>query len=214
MTDSLLRILIADDHPIVLQGLFDLIEAEADLLVAGQAESGDRVLDLLSQNDYDVILLDIAMPGKNGLDTLDAIHQLKPSQPVLIYSHYPEALYAAIAMRAGANGFISKGAAPDELLAAVRNVARGNHYLCPSLLESLINAEAVSADGETPSSLTNREFQIFYKLARGESLQSIAETLGLSVKTISSYRSNILQKLHLDSNADLIRYAVSSGLVQ
>lgn len=189
------RILVADSHPIVRLGVADSIHTEPDLKVTGEAASGDEVISLLRKHQYDVILLDIAMPGKkNGLDTLHAIRQIEPAPAVLIFSEYPESLYAISMLRAGAKGFISKSDPPAALTGAIRRVASGNHYLSDATLNQLVSQVTLSSDRPMHETLSAREFQIFYRIAIGQDPMQIAKELNLSAKTVSSYRSGILQK--------------------
>lgn len=208
-----IRILIADDHEIVRAGFAQFITEQGDMEVAGEAATGDEVIAKVRAAEYDVVLLDISMPDKNGIDCLRIIRQSKPDLPILILSGYPEAHYAVNMLRSGANGYISKNAPPEELIRAIRIVARGKRYLSETA------ADLVSAELERPNdkklheTLSEREFQIFRKLAAGQSPTHIAGELNLSVKTVSTYRSRVLEKMNLKTNADLTYYAIKNALL-
>ncbi len=207
------RVLVADDHPIVRQGLKQILAETADILVADEAGDGLTVLDLVAKNSYDVVLLDISMPRAGGLDILKELKALRPKLPVLVLSMHPEEQYAVRALKLGASGYLTKGSAPDELVAAIRRVSQGRKYVTSSLAEKL--ADQLETDGERPlhERLSVREYQIMCLLASGKTVSEIAADLSLSVKTISTYRSRILEKMHLANNAQLIHYAISNGLV-
>lgn len=208
-----MRILIADDHAIVREGLKRILGTAPDPVAIGEARDGAEVVERVRNEKWDVVLLDIAMPGKNGLDALKQIRALSPSLPVLVLSVYPEDQYAVRVLRAGAAGYLTKESAPDELLAAVRKVARGGRYISATLAEQL--AGELGADrGELPHErLSDREFQVLRLIASGMTLTQIAEELPLSVKTVSTYRSRILEKMRLRNNAELTHYAIRNGLV-
>ncbi len=208
-----IRILIADDHDIVRAGFAQFITDQGDMQVAGEAATGDEVIAKVRSEDFDVVLLDISMPQKNGIDCLRIIRQSKPALPILILSGYPEEHYAVNMLRSGANGYISKNAPPEELIRAIRIVARGKRYLSETA------ADLVSAELDRPTDkklhemLSEREFQIFRKLAAGQSPTQIANELNLSVKTVSTYRSRVLEKMNLKTNADLTYYAIKNSLL-
>jgi DNA-binding NarL/FixJ family response regulator len=210
----MIRILIADDHAIVRAGLKEFVAGEIDMEVAGEAATGAQVIDLVRGGAFDVVLLDIAMPDRNGVDTLKTLKALRPELPVLILSGFAEKQYAVNLLRAGASGYLNKEAAPSQLVGAIRTVAQGRKYVSPQLAEIL--ADGVSGDAERPphAGLSQREFQIFCKLAAGASVSRIAEELFLSVKTVSTYRTRILEKMGLESNADLTYYAIKNGLIR
>jgi two-component system invasion response regulator UvrY len=209
----MIQILIADDHAIVRAGLAQVIALEADMAVTGEASSGDETIALVRERAFDVVLLDIAMPDKNGIDTLRVIKQTRPGQGVLILSGYPENQYAINLLRAGADGYLSKDAEPAEILRAIRTVARGHRYLSEATADALTDKLAAPSDVASHEALSEREFQIFCKLAAGTAPTEIAAELHLSVKTISTYRARVLEKMKLSSNADLTYYAVKNGLI-
>lgn len=209
----IIRILIADDHQIVRAGLIQFLAEQQDMEVAAEAASGDDLLALVREQDFDVVLLDIAMPGKNGIDCLRVIRQVKPDLHVLVLSGYPEAHYAVNLLRSGANGFISKNAPPEELIRAIRIVARGRRYLSETAADLVSRELATPNERKLHEALSEREFQIFRKLATGQSPTQIADELNLSVKTVSTYRARVLDKMNLRTNADLTYYAIKNALL-
>jgi DNA-binding NarL/FixJ family response regulator len=208
------RILIADDHPIVRRGLRQILEENRSVSNVDEAETGREALEKVKKGKFDMILLDISMPGMSGLETLEEIKRLKPALPVLILSIYPEEEYAVRVLKTGASGYLTKKSAPDELITAIRKLARGERYISPSLAELL--ATHLTGETEKPhhESLSNREFQVMRMIASGKSLKEIAGDMSLSPKTISTFRTRILQKLDLKSNAELIQYALKHGLME
>ena len=210
---DMIRILVADDHAIVRMGIRQFIDDQPDMRVCGEASTGNEVIKLVRSEVFDVVLLDISMPEKNGIDCLKIIRQLNPTLPVLIVSGFPEDRYAMHMFRGGANGYISKNAAPSELIKAIRTVARGHRYLTPQMTDRM-TAELATPNAKEPhETLSEREFQIFHKLAAGESASNIARDLNLSTKTVSTYRTRVLGKLKLSTNADLTHYSMKKGLV-
>jgi DNA-binding NarL/FixJ family response regulator len=210
-----IRILVADDHAIVRAGLRQFIADEPDMEVAGEAETGLQVIAMVRSDDWDVVLLDISMPELNGIDTLKRLKQIKPDLPVLILSAFSEQQYAVNLMHAGASGYINKESAPNELVAAVRAATRGQKYISAALAQILANDLGAGQD-HTPlhSHLSTREFQIFCRLAAGGSVSVIAEQINLSVKTVSTYRSRVLEKMNMKTNAELTYYAIKNQLIQ
>lgn len=210
----MIRILIADDHAIVRAGLRQFIADQPDMEVTGEAASGSGTIDAVRDGAFDVVLLDISMPDKNGVDTLRLLRRLHPELPVLMLSAYGEEQYAVNLLRAGASGYVSKDAASTQLVGAIRTVVQGRKYVSPSLAQIL--ADGLSGDASRPlhAELSQREFQIFCKLAAGAAVSRIADELSLSVKTVSTYRSRILDKMALKSNADLTYYAIKNGLIE
>jgi DNA-binding NarL/FixJ family response regulator len=210
---QMIRILIADDHAIVRAGLKQFIADQLDMEVAGEAATGAETIALVRTQEFDIVLLDISMPDKNGIDTLKAIKHIKPELPVLILSAHAEEQYAVNLLRAGASGYINKETASTQLVGAVRTAVQGRKYVSPTLAQVL--AEGISGNGDEPlhGSLSQREFQIFCKLAGGQAVSQIADELHLSVKTVSTYRTRVLEKMGMKSNADLTYYAVKNGLI-
>jgi len=207
----MLKILIADDHPIVRRGLQQILSGEADVAMVGEAQNSAEVLELVRTQEWDVVVLDITMPGRGGLDTLKELKRLYPSLPVLMLSIHPEDQYAVRAFRAGAAGYMTKGSAPDELIRAIRKITKGGKYVSPTLAEKL----AFIMEAEPPShhSLSDREYQVMLMIGSGKTLSQIAEEMHLSIKTISTYRERILTKMKMKSNAELTYYAVKHNLV-
>lgn len=210
------NILIADDHAVVRAGYRQFLETEAAVKKVGEASSGNDVLDQLRQDHWDVVLLDINMPDRSGLDILRHITAHHPSVSILVMSGLPEDLYARNVLRAGAKGYLSKGSDPQELLRAVRLVLGGRRYVSPALAEQMAADldSGRSQDEPLHSSLSTREFQIFCKIAGGATVSKIGAELSLSVKTVSTYRTRILEKMSFKSNADITAYALRNGLIQ
>jgi len=211
----MIRILIADDHAIVRAGLRQFIAGEHDMEVAGEAQTGAQVIEMVRNGTWDVVLLDISMPDQNGIDTLKRLQQLKPDLPVLILSGFSEKQYAVNMIRAGASGYLNKESAPSELVNAVRAVKQGRKYVSAALAQ-ILAADLRTGHDERPlhAALSEREFQIFCKLAAGISVSQIGKNLNLSVKTISTYRSRVLEKMHMKNNADLTNYAIRNRLIE
>ena len=209
----MLKVLIADDHAVVRKGLKQILSETSDLTVAGEATTGQQVLDQIRKNEYDVIILDISMPGKSGLEILKEIKHENPSLAILVLSIHPEEQYAVRVIRAGASGYLTKESAPDLLVSAIRRVAQGKKYITPSLAEQL--ASYVERDkGQSPhEKLSDREFQVMQMIASGKTVTSIAEELALSIKTISTYRTRILEKMGFNNNSEITRYAIKNRLV-
>ena len=210
----MIRVLIADDHAIVRGGFRQFVSDEPDMCVGAEASTGDETIALVREALFGVVLLDIAMPDKNGIDTLRVIKQIRPEQPVLMLSGYPESQYAINLLRAGANGYVSKDASPDEILKAIRTVARGHRYMSESVADALADKLDKPATAHPHETLSQREFQIFCKLAAGRSPTDIATELHLSVKTVSTYRARVLEKMGFSTNADLTHYAIKTGLIE
>jgi DNA-binding NarL/FixJ family response regulator len=210
----MLRICIADDHAIVRKGLKQILSETPDLVVSGEAATGQELLRQVGKNDFDVVLLDISMPGRNGLEILKELRAEKPRLPVLILSVYPEEQYAVRALKTGAAGYLTKESAPEELIAAIRRISLGKKYVTSSLAEKL--ASYLETDLEKPphESMSNREFSILCRIGAGKSVTEIAAELTLSVKTVSTYRSRILKKLGLKNNAEIMKYAIRAGLAE
>ncbi len=208
----MIRILITDDHEIVRQGLKHILGESNDMKIVAEHCNGRDALNWLYRNDCDVVLLDISMPGMSGIDVLKQIRLEKPALPVLILSIYPEDKYAVRLLKSGASGYLTKGCSSEVLLEAVRVVAGGRKYFSPTAVELLAD-ELSMTRGQLPHKLlTNREYQIFRLFAVAKTVTEIAAILSLSTKTISTYRANILDKLHLQNNAELMRYYVDNDL--
>ena len=210
----MIRIVIVDDHAIVRAGLRQFLVEQPDLEVVGEASNGREALDLVRKGGLDVIVMDLSMPDQNGVDALAAIKARAPELPVLILSGYPEAHYATNLLRQGASGYLNKECDPQEIVTAVRTVARGRKYITPTVAELLADQLNAGADKPLHEQLSEREFQVFLRLAQGETIGVIADSLSLSVKTVSTYRTRIMEKMSLESNSDLTYYALKNGLIQ
>lgn len=208
------HILIVDDHAVVRAGLKQFLLDDSRITKVDEAESGQQAMDALRRSRYDLLVLDINMPGRNGLDILRNVTSAHPDTKVLIVSGYPERQYAVNVLKSGASGYISKESAPEELLKAVHAVLAGRRYVSATLAEQLVSDLDVDNEKPIHSSLSEREFQIFCKLATGKAVSDIAEELCLSVKTVSTYRSRVLEKMNFVSNADITTYALRNGLMQ
>lgn len=209
----MIKILIADDHSVVREGLKQIVAESPEMAVRGEAVNGQQVLDLVYKTDYDLILLDIAMPGRGGIDTLKQLKIEKPEIPVLILSMYPEDQYALRAIKAGASGYLTKESAPEELIGAIKKVARGGKYVSTDLAEKLV--ENLGKDTEKPdhTMLSDREYQVMTMIATGKTVKEIGDELSLSVKTISTNRTRALEKMGMKNNAEFTYYAIKQGLV-
>lgn len=210
----MLRIIMADDHPIVRAGLKQIMADASDLVVAAEAGNGRELLNLVRREPYDVILLDISMPGMDGLDVLKQLKSELPHIPVIILTVHPEAQYALRVLKAGAAGYLTKESVPSELIRAIRKVHRGGRYITPSLAEKIAFALGGETDKLPHETLSDREFQVLALIASGRTATQIAEELALSVKTISTYRTRILEKMQLKTNAELTHYAIQNKLVE
>ena len=206
------RILIADDHPIVRRGLIQILEEAKVKLLIEEASNGREAVEKAVKGKFDVAMLDVSMPEMDGLAALQEIKKQKPSLPVLMLSIYPEEEFALRALKAGASGYLTKKSAPDELLGAVRKLAKGGRYISPTLADHL--ALKLTEPGNRPlhESLSNREFYVMRCIASGKAIKEIAAEMSLSPKTISTFRTRILQKMNMKSNAELIQYTVKHNL--
>ncbi len=208
------HVLIADDHAVVRAGLRQFLEESGRVADIAEAGSGQQAMDLLRTKRFDLLILDINMPGRGGLDILKNVRASFPDTRVLIVSGFPEQQYAVNVLKAGASGYLSKESAPEELLKAVQLVLSGRRYVSSALAEQLVANLDVDSEQPVHTGLSEREFQIFCKLAGGRAVSEIARELCLSVKTVSTYRSRVLEKMNLKSNADITRYALQNGLIQ
>lgn len=209
----MIRILVADDHAVVRQGLKQIIADQADMIVAGEASTGDGTFSEAMSGDYDLVLLDISMPGGGGLEALKNLHRGKPDLRVLMLTMHPEDQYAIRALKAGASGYLTKDSAPENLVSAIRQVAAGGKYASPSLVEALVADLSSAAEAPLHQLLSDREFEVMILIASGKSTSEIAETLFLSGSTVHTYRDRLMKKLGLNGIAELVRYAVVNGLV-
>jgi two-component system, NarL family, invasion response regulator UvrY len=207
----MIRILIVDDHVIVRRGLIHIVAAESDLTVVGEAANAEEMLAFVRRERCDVVVTDISMPGKSGLDALQELKLEFPHLPVLVMSVHPEDQYGVRALKLGAAGYLTKESAPEELVAAIRKAASGGKYISPTLAERL--AFDLATGQPLHELLSSREYQVLCMLASGKSVMKIAEELALSLKTISTYRVRILQKMGMKKTAELVHYAISNWLV-
>jgi two-component system, NarL family, invasion response regulator UvrY len=212
--NRMIKVGIVDDHAIVRTGLRQFLGEHVDLRVTGEANNGREALELARGGEVDVLLMDLSMPEHGGVDALQAIKARFPDLAVLILSGFPEAQYATQLIRHGASGYLNKECAPEEIVEAIRVVARGRRYISPAVAELLADNALGEADRPPHEALSERELQVFLRLAKGETVEAIAEGMFLSVKTVSTYRSRVLEKLKLASNSDLTYYALKNGLIQ
>lgn len=209
----MIRILIADDHAILRRGLKEILVRELPGVVCGEAEDAQRVVAQVQNQDWDLMMLDITMPGRSGLDVLKDIKALRPKLPVLVLSMHPEDQYGKRVLKAGAAGYMNKRSAPEELINAIRKLLAGGQYVSPALAERLaldLRHDAAKSAHET---LSDREFGVLRMIASGKTVTQIAEDLHLSVNTVSTHRARILEKMHMTTTAELMRYALSNHLV-
>ena len=210
----MIRIAIVDDHAMVRAGLRQFFADQPDFHVVAEAANGREALDIVRRGEVDVIVLDIGMPDQSGVDALAAIRARAPELPVLILSGYAEEHYATALLRQGASGYLNKDCDPQEIVKAIRTVHRGRKYITAGVAERL--AEGLAGGGDQPlhEQLSERELQVFLRLAKGEAVGHIAVGMSLSVKTVSTYRTRVMEKMHLTSNSDLTYYALKNGLIQ
>ncbi len=210
----MLNIIIADDHPLIREGFKRILHEEPDLHVQGEASSGDELFQLVRGHRPDMVILDLTMPGKHGLDIIKELKLEFPSLPVLIVSMHPEDRFAVRAIRLGASAYLTKDSAPYELVKAIRKVIGGERYITPSVGAQLARAVGGSGKQSAHESLSNREMQVLCLLASGKSTNEIAKDLCISINTVNTYRTRILEKLNLKSNVDLTLYAVRNKLIE
>jgi DNA-binding NarL/FixJ family response regulator len=210
----MIRVGIVDDHAIVRAGLKQFFSEQVDLRVTGEASNGSEALDLVRKDEVDVLVMDLSMPDQSGVDALIAIKARRPDMPVLILSGFPESHYATTLLRQGASGYLNKECDPEEIVKAIRTVRLGRRYITPAVAELLADGLGRDPDKLLHEQLSERELQVFLHLAKGETVGHIADGMSLSVKTVSTYRSRIMEKMKLASNSDLTYYAMKSGLIQ
>ncbi len=209
----MIRILIVDDHAVVRMGLIKIIEINQDLKVTGQADSAEEALKLLMNNKFDVVLLDISLPGRSGLDIIRDILAIQPRVRIIILSMYKEKLFAIRSFRAGASGYLTKEMVPEEIGQAILKVSAGGKYISAEFAAILLD-ELVEPDNQLPhEQLSNRELEVLRLIARGRSLSEIAASLSLSDRTVSTYRARILEKMNMKNNADIIHYSIKNNLL-
>ena len=210
----MIKILVVDDHALVRDGLKRILLDTPDMIVADEASNGEEVINKVGNNDYDLVLLDISLPGRDGLDVLKQLKCTNPKVPILILSMYPEEHYAVRSLRAGASGYLTKQSSSDELIGAIRKVAEGRRYITPSLAEKLAFELGADVRKLPHEKLSDREYQVMCMIGSGQTVTEIAETLSLSVRTISTHRAHILNKMEMKNNAQLTYYAIKNTLVE
>ena len=210
----MIRLLIADDHPIVRSGLRRIAEEDRDISVTAEASNGQEALEALRRAVVDIVLLDISMPGTPFIDTVKRLREEHPTVRILVLSAHPEDQWAVRALRAGASGYLTKDHSPDQLVEAVRRVFRGGRYVSPTLAERLASQLGPEFAGAPHELLSDREFEVLRRLGAGHTVKEVAAALRLSPKTVSTYRTRLMEKLRVSTNADLVRYAAEYGLIQ
>jgi DNA-binding NarL/FixJ family response regulator len=210
----MIRIAIVDDHALVRAGLRQFLGEHVDFRIVAECATAREVMDVVRQELADVILLDISMPGTSGVDALQAIKARAPNLAVLILSSFPEEHYATTLLRQGASGYLAKDCEPDEIVKAIRTVALGRRYITAGVAERLAAGLAEPLQKAPHELLSEREFQVFLRLAKGETIGHMADSMALSVKTVSTYRTRVMEKMNLASNSDLTYYALKNGLIQ
>jgi DNA-binding NarL/FixJ family response regulator len=210
----MIRVALVDDHRIVREGLKKILALESDMLVVGEAGSAEEALDLIEQSSPDILLLDISLPGRSGLDIIKDVKNVYPKLGILVLTMHPEEILAVRSLKAGASGYLNKDAASEELVLAVRRIHGGGRYITASVADHLFTAFQSTA-GDTPHELlSDREYQVMVLIARGKKNQEIADILAISARTVGTYRTRILQKLNLHSTADIVRYVVDHNLLE
>ena len=208
----MIRILVADDHTIVREGLKQILAKHSDLQVAGEAANGNDVLHLVRDDKWDVLVTDMSMPGRNGLELIKLVKQTQPALPVLVLSMYDEEQYAVRAIRAGASGYLNKESASEQLVSAIRKVAAGGVYASAAVTQALFSTLRNNRGAQPHEQLSDRELQVLQMIAAGKSITEIAELLSLSPKTVSTHKSRMLEKMNMSNQAELIRYAIEHRL--
>jgi len=210
----MIKILIADDHSIVREGLKQIVAEEKDMLVAGEAKEASEIFSLVENNHFDIAIIDISMPGRSGLDALKDLKKIKPGLPVLILSMFSEDQYGLRALKAGASGYMKKVSAPNELVSAIRTIVAGGKYINQSLAEKLASEFGNAEKSSRHDKLSDREFQIMCLIAAGKTAEEISADLSISIHTFYSYRNRILEKMQLKSNVELAQYVIQNKLIE
>jgi len=208
----MIRVLVADDHTIIRDGLKQILADTPDLVVAGEAANGNEALEQVREGTWDVLVLDVSMPGRSGLDLIKQIRKEKPRLPILVFSMHQEEQYAARALRAGASGYLTKEADGTQLVEVIRKVAHGGVYVSSHMAEQIARGLITGKEGALHATLSDREYQIFRKIVAGRMISDIADELCLSVKTVSTHKTRILLKMQMNTTAELIRYAIEHNL--
>ena len=209
----MIRVGIVDNHAIVRVGLRNFLAEQVDVRVVGEAANGREAIDLVHQQDIQVLVMDLAMPGRSGIDVLAQLRAKAPHMGILVLSGYPEEHYAISLIRQGASGYLNKECEPETIVEAIRTIAQGRRYVTPAVADLLAQQLHRKEDAPVHEQLSEREFQVFLKLARGETAGDIAQALSLSVKTVSTYRTRLLEKMGLSTNSDLTYYALKNRLI-
>lgn len=204
------KIILADDHSFIRLGLMQILKDEYPDALVKEVSDGETLIKEVLQHDWDLVISDLDMQGRNGLDALEQIKAVKPELPVLILSIYPEDLYAVRVLKAGASGYLNKNSAPEELIVAIQRISLGKRYITPDIAEKLVNAKS---NGQPHELLSNREFEIFKLMALGKTITQIADMLSLALSTVSTHRSRIMEKLGLSTNSELTRYAITQHII-
>ena len=210
----MIRVLLADDHAIVRAGLKELLSDTEDIEVAGEAMNGQEVMAQVRAQDFDVAVLDMSMPGRGGIELIKQLKAERPKVRVLVLSMHSEKQYAVRAVKAGASGYLTKDSAAEQLVAAIRRIAAGGAYVTPETAERLVLESGAAADGPPHRLLSDREFQVFQLIASGRSITAIAQQLSLSVKTVSTNKTRLMEKMGLANQAELIRYAIENNIIE
>ena len=209
----MIKVLMADDHAIVRRGLRQILNEGSAPCQIDEASSGQEVLKKVYDGAFDILVLDISLPDRNGLELVREIKSVRPKLPILMLSIHPEDQYAIRALKAGVSGYLNKESAPEQLVQAIERIVAGGRYISPTLAETLAATIGGEGDGAPHETLSDREFTVLLRIGAGKSVSEIADELGLSVKTVSTYRARILDKMNMNSNADLIRYVIDQKLV-
>ncbi|MBN2352529.1 MAG: response regulator transcription factor [Spirochaetales bacterium] len=210
----MIHIVIADDHPLFRKGVQKILDTTHELRITGEAGDGCELMQTLSRlKNIDLLLLDISMPGASGIELIEQVHAVRPRLPVLVVSMHEEEQYALRALKSGCRGYVVKSGSPEELIGAIRTVLRGDRYISARIAQNLAEYLARDAKKEPHENLSNREYDILCRIARGETVGGIASALNVSVKTVSTYKARICQKLHCKTNVELARYAIDKKLI-
>ncbi|MBE2217877.1 MAG: response regulator transcription factor [Ignavibacteria bacterium] len=213
MDEKIVRIVIADDHAFLREGIKKTIQDEMDMKIVGEASNANDALDIIRELNPDVVIMDISMPGKSGLDVLKDLKSLKRKTRILILSMHPEDRFAIRALKAGASGYLTKESAPDELVKAIRTVLTGRKYVSKALAEKLVDILSEDSDKMPHEQLSDREYEVFIKISSGKKAIEIAAELSISIHTVNTYRARILEKLSMNSNVELTQYAMHNNLI-